>query len=866
MLNDVFELKYIETHWHDKHTLISLVESIHPLKLELNPVDNSFTAHTTIYPQVDELGKCQLAFNLKTADDEVPFILAPDGAQVPLKNIVDPVTNKVWWAEGITWLKKYKRWGTQAFRTAGTLTVVIGDITVNIHISLSQDKHNELERYLSSFKNDLWELILDDKSYIGGAAKQTSSGGIDEETLRIISNLLSHAKSIFKTPKAELKEIQQLRDRKQVKPVPRTFMELSTKPGSKKLTSRATEPSYNVPENQYFLYVISSTHKLIKQLTLISNSKQNRYENAINQLSNRLSALKDHKEINKDLVYKDLLTIKDMCDVKKISENINCKIEHNLGTNFANKIYIYFIKITGKVKDSDNTYFVQYKYNEQSDWSDQNTGAKFFNVDSIASIGLNVGYEYQINAALNHNKGIGYNSKPYERFNVQYIAEVRVLTTSDKLTKNVEKLKSYEDQITALKKSNWIHKLNKAELKEQQKERDSILSRISFYKRDLETSEHVYKILKPKVKAYGNLEKELKKLGIRPSSTFPNSMTFVQNQHYQYIHSGYRKLREQIGLADDDILLSLEQIDSIGLINMPILYERWCLLQIVNALIIKFNFICDASWKRKLIRMIQVPDANEALTFMNYDTKRKLRLEYEPKMDNGRTPDFVLKIGAKNKDGTTSIQKFVMDAKFHSSEFLASEGGISGVVKEMAHKRNYSENGKNSVFIIHPTLDAIEAAGGIISPQKWAETSYLGELKLFDWENPRKPHQFGALSANPSKSIRFLDDFHRLLGMFLQYSIEDSYKCIDDDDVKAINFCISCGSADLQELDIVSYNGNTNNKKKWFNCNNCSHHTTYNHCYNCNTRLIKNGEYWTYQSMMPLQPTNIKCPSCEHPL
>jgi len=35
------------------------------------------------------------------------------------------------------------------------------------------------------------------------------------------------------------------------------------------------------------------------------------------------------------------------------------------------------------------------------------------------------------------------------------------------------------------------------------------------------------------------------------------------------------------------------------------------------------------------------------------------------------------------------------------------------------------------------------------------------------------------------------------------------------------------------------------------------------HCWNCQTRLIKNGEYWTYHSLMPMQPTNIKCPSCE---
>jgi hypothetical protein len=26
--------------------------------------------------------------------------------------------------------------------------------------------------------------------------------------------------------------------------------------------------------------------------------------------------------------------------------------------------------------------------------------------------------------------------------------------------------------------------------------------------------------------------------------------------------------------------------------------------------------------------------------------------------------------------------------------------------------------------------------------------------------------------------------------------------------------------------------------------------------------LIKNGEYWSYHAMEPLNPINIKCPSC----
>ncbi|MGE6569855.1 nuclease domain-containing protein [Shewanella vesiculosa] len=866
-----FEIKYIETVWHDEQTLISLVESIHPLKIELGEALNTFKAYTTIYPKVDEMDKCNLAIHFDIEPELPPHILSPNGEQIPLMKVVNPRTKKVWWTEGSVWLKKYKRWGTQAFRTAGTLTVISGDATFKIYIGLSDDSHKELERYLANFKDDLWELILDDNSYVGGKAKKTHSGGVDESTLKIISNLLAHAKVIANKPKAELREIQNLKERKQVKPVPRTFMELSTKGNAKTLTSRGTEPTYNVVENQYIHYVIASTYKLIRQLVQISSSKGSRYQGNIEQLNARLDALKDHRTINKDLVYKDLHVLQNLCDEHKLTDDLYLQLDRSRSNDFAHKIYIYFIKVTGNVKGSEKTYFVEYKYNETDFWSDKNNdhATKFFDISAVPALDLKIGYEYQVNATVVHNKGVSTKGNRYERFVVHYVDSIRVLSSSEQLNRNRQDLTKYHLEVKTLEASNWIRALNRDELIEQQKERDSILSRICFFETESEKAKSVLKSLEPKIKVFKVIEKSFKKMGVKLSSSFPNSMTFVQNQHYQYMHAGYRKLREQIGLADDDLLLSLEEIDSIGLINMPILYERWCLLQITKVLIQNFHFLCDSTWKRRLIDMVQNHNKNSRLTFKHNLMKRKIHLDYEPLMANGRTPDFMLTVGAKNKDNTTIIKKFVIDAKYHSSEFLASEGGISGVVCEMAHKRNYSENNLNSVFIIHPTLDAIKAAtssGVLLSPQKWAETSYLGELKLFEWENPRFIHQYGALSANPSKSIRYLDEFQRLIGMFLQYSIEESYKCQSHDDVNSNNFCMSCGSTDLVDDMPVSYNGKLNSKKKWYTCNNCSHHTTYNHCWNCQTRLIKNGEYWTYHSLMPMQPTNIKCPSCELPV
>ena len=51
----------------------------------------------------------------------------------------------------------------------------------------------------------------------------------------------------------------------------------------------------------------------------------------------------------------------------------------------------------------------------------------------------------------------------------------------------------------------------------------------------------------------------------------------------------------------------------------------------------------------------------------------------------------------------------------------------------------------------------------------------------------------------------------------------------------------------------------------WMKCKECEQMQVYNHCGDkddCNTRLIKNGIYWSYHSARALEPFNMKCPKC----
>ena len=856
-----FVIKFIETKWHDKQTLVSVSESEYSLKLEQTG-NNAFSAHTTIYPKVDELRFAQLAIKTKHGDQSPPYIAMPNGDRKQLESITDPASNAVWWVEPAHWDAKQRVWRSEARRTAGQITFVIGNSTLKLDIDISEQTKSDLSRYLSDFKADLWELILDENSHITGDAKNSQVAAIDQEALSLVASILSNAQTILKKPKVELKEIQALKPAKEVRPVPRTFMEICTKGSRKHLTSRASEPSYNVPENQYVLYVVSSTLSIVKQLVKVAESKKSRFSGAIEKLNERLDSLKDYRIINRDLVVKDLERLKKRFD----TEVINAELASQLGeinankyfsTNHAAKGYLRLEKTTG----SENEWWAKIKPSQHDDWQQfELDGYTIFSSGEYYASLFQPYSDYDMVAIMPPPSRRGTASILYP----EYISKLTILADSRSLLRDKEKFSKLREQGIALNENGWKTKLTPEELSEQEKERETIRKRLSYFASEHEKVGIVHQVLAPKIKPFQQVEKEWRQCKVKSKSTFPNSMTFVQNPAYQAVHSGFKKLKEQIGLADEDILLSLEKIEAIGLVNMPLIYERWCLLQIIKVLTQAFRYLPEDNWKRKLIANIQGNEEQISIQFFNPNVSRKVTLQYEPFLANGKRPDFVLDVEAITKSGNQISKRLVVDAKYYSAAYLKLRGGIGGVIHELYNGKDYSECQENSVFVLHPVLDAVEK---VVSPQEWAKDSYLGELSMFDWEpayHQRQATNYGAVCANPMKSQRYLDEIQRMLGMFLQYGIEDntSFRGASDD-THAVNFCVSCGSEKVVD---VTKSMSSNNQKRWYRCNECTHFTVYTHCGTCNTRLIKNGEYWTYLSLMPMSSINIKCPNCESPV
>jgi UDP-3-O-acyl-N-acetylglucosamine deacetylase len=423
--------------------------------------------------------------------------------------------------------------------------------------------------------------------------------------------------------------------------------------------------------------------------------------------------------------------------------------------------------------------------------------------------------------------------------------------------------------------SNWIRPLTDHEKQEQKKEKIAIKKQIKILEGESDTTSENAKQLEPILYELKNILKKFEELSIKVDNYFPNSMTFIQNPHYQGGYKYYELIKDIVGI-DESLFIHLQKADKIGMIDIPILYERWCLLQIVKVLIEQFRFTPEKDWKRKLLAQmlndkteLKKEIKNVSINFTNEATERKILMWYEGGLSNRKRPDFILDIESIR---TKRKHRLIMDAKFKE------EINIKHLIEELYHDKNYSENNKNTVFILHPDANKSIKYNEIVTPADWNHDAYYGEANMFDfkWDKDKNPnHKYGAILLSPIQNTNgygnYLDNLQRLIGMGLQYQLEKNKNIIlgnleRKEDMlnphpREHTFCIKCGS---DKIKIVTWGITRSNKGYYYQmmCNECEHNFVYFYCWNCHVRLIKNGTYFSYHSMQTLKPYDIKCPHC----
>jgi len=531
------------------------------------------------------------------------------------------------------------------------------------------------------------------------------------------------------------------------------------------------------------------------------------------------------------------------------------------GTNTLDFFYPKNLKEAGGLKelsDKDAYYRLSFDKNFQDGLVENNT--------------------YKIQAKITLNVTTTRNNKKEHKLTFQYIDSIDIIRSSTQ-----DKFNALKKSRIELRKKNWERAVTQAEKKEQEQE-------ISIIKIDLEkitnreskNIELSYKIA-PVLKKIENLQKGYCALNIKPNSLFPSSMSFIQNPNYQGVHKLYKEIQTLSGL-DEQLFVGLEKAESIGILNISLIYERWCLLQIIKVLIDKFKFLPEKNWKDNLLNQVINIDPSKVrdvkISFENKDTCRKIDLGYEQELptDSGRNaprrPDFVIDLDSYSNPNNLISKRIVLDAKFY--ENITEMGGISKVIDELYNFKNYSGSGKNSVFILHPSPEAVPE---IKTPQQWAKNSFLGESKIFDWDDDLPNHDYGAILLSPVRNKGdYLESLQMCIGLSLQYGVENNSLSegefngwvksqLNISNNNGINplpkgkvFCLICGGSNLcMTVKQTKYKFGL----KWTQaCNDCHHETLYNYCSNCKSRLIKHGIYWTYHATQSLQPFNIKCPKC----
>ena len=878
---NLFEARYISITWLDKSSALNIKTSKDSIEITQGS-ETDFELEATAFSKVDVGITGQLAFSMfDERITEPPYFDKPNGDISKLIPVVDNETKRTWWVEGEIWSKgtskdkyKDKRWQSEIFRSAGEVKLRVGKYSCSIKIRSHSFTYEQLQNYLQDFKNELWYLVFHETSYISASVKNKQTKILDDSVLDYFHRYISFVEKILDKPKSELRESQEQKNLREVKPTPRTFMEIASSGLKTKLTSRAYKSSYNVPENRYILFTAYRLYNLLSNLGKVSSYVSTSLIEKVRTQEERLLKFTDYTNISKQSAESEFKELEEA--LAKEYEQISFALEGQQVGNDSTNLHDFdniVLTLSKKLDYSKNLSFFHHKGLRPLQLPD------YYRIefDSCFEPILKPFSSYRIRGKYDYYKKI-HNDKTAHYIIFRKIDELEFVSSQAK-----KKYDDFVEEAKQLERNNWTRRLSSSEKAEQELEKKEIRAIIKSARNAITTNNSLSSKLSPTLRRLQKVIKKLEVLKVKQNSVFPNSMSFIQNPNYQGAHKLYKEIQTFSGI-DDNLFKGLEEAEQIGILNTSLMYERWCLLQIIKVLIDKFRFSPEQEWKKKLLsQIINVEPSrvrNVEIKFKNDETYRQISLWYEKELplNEGKTTprraDYVIDLDSNFNEQSSKNKRMVLDAKFYENININFNGGISGVIDQLYNNKNYSESGKNKVIILHPSLNAVPK---IKTPQVWAENNYFGETRLFKWDNNFPDHAYGALLLSPIQNKgSYLDSLQMSLGMFLQYGIEDnqlfeetyhnwiknrggiSKKSGINPMPKEKLFCIVCGSTE-HAFQLKQ----TPRGIKWeCRCLECSHMTFLNYCSSCDNRLFKHGRYWSYHATQSLQPFNIKCPNC----
>lgn len=272
------EVRYLNVVWSDPETVIKLECSRDALEIEQIP--SGWQVETTTFPSAHHyIGVCIKYNRLK----HTPYFELADGGRQDLMALKVPGSEEVWWIQSSEWDEQGKRHLSELYRTAGRAGLIIQGQKLTIENNTFNFSVQDLEYYLSDFKNNLWMLILNNSSAAKGSVNKEMPDCFNDETLGLFHDFIQSVEKIVQKPGMVLIESQGKLPLRKVRPVPRSFREYATQPNAKSLTSRTYLESYDTAENQFIHYCVKRVFYVLKSLSRVADAQSRSYTQRITQ-------------------------------------------------------------------------------------------------------------------------------------------------------------------------------------------------------------------------------------------------------------------------------------------------------------------------------------------------------------------------------------------------------------------------------------------------------------------------------------------------------------------------------------------------------------------------------------------------------
>lgn len=844
---------YLDIEWESENKPRKVVVSTHSIEIEKAP-DGSLHAEVSIFRDFAPWLGVHLSGPL--ADVE-PVTLGAHGERTPWLKIPDD-QGRDWWIPATGWSRKAGRHLAEMHRSFGTFNIEVGPrrrLVVDA-VALELDRAHAQD-YLDDFRDDLVWLAVGQTT---GAAAQAGSD-YSHALVEALADVVLAARRVLDNPAREVWEASSLVPTAKLRPSAGTFRAVMRRPGARAYPGRVAIESANVPENRYVRGMVEHCRRLAHSLARASDRHQGHLAARAKREKERAERLIDMDEVDVDQEIFD----NQISEISQVMDAIDGWSDEAAPSD--RRLREFRFQAGKEFRERGGPGEMFYRQPDRDRAGDFQGGVDFKVVRLPGALHDLVMAGHRIDQGLVLTL-TGDATVTDFRTSTGKVGRRAVLNRISQLQVHSPVLQERRRWRSIHERNGWRRRLSATERKEIELEARTARSRAAHLDQQAKLSEAVHDSLHIIERAMGMQVAEWEKAGVGSTAMFPKGMRFAQNPIYAAALAAFHRVSElerHTGIGGD----ALNRLGNINMLHASAVYERWCMIKIIDVLMEDFGFTPQGEWVEHVItsacRTRVYGDKGFCVEFCRADPEMMARLEIEPMLDNGRRPDFRLRFQMGGPDGSRKSifqdvgnggSGLVMDAKFRTRW---QHDELPEMLKLLVETKNYGQNGCR-VFILQPAGGAIRNS---ISPLVWGRDCDYGH------RSPTR-HAQGTiqLAADVARGGSSVTNLRRLIAMELQDVFpEPEAEMIrgprGDLEVctATASFCVSCGTTHRLE-DITPGRTGRANRKWYFGCRQCGAGTMHTRCFGCGTAIHKNGLQMTYHLTVADQISNVVCHQC----